>query len=59
MRFAIFGAGGVGGYFAAALARAGLTLALCRRARILFWAGVGALFLTAWSAEKVQTAAQA
>lgn len=35
-------------------ATAGLTLALCRRARTLFWAGVGALFLTAWSAEKVQ-----
>ena len=40
-------------------AASGLTLALCRRARILFWAGVGALYLTAWSAGKGQTAAQA
>jgi hypothetical protein len=30
-------------------AAAALSLALCRRARILFWAGVGALYLVAWS----------
>ena len=29
-------------------AAAGLTLALCRRARILFWAAIGAVCLTAW-----------
>jgi Lysylphosphatidylglycerol synthase TM region len=29
-------------------AAAGLTLALCRRARTLFWAGVGAVCLTLW-----------
>jgi len=29
-------------------AGAGLTLALCRRARILFWAAIGAVCLTAW-----------
>jgi hypothetical protein len=40
-------------------AAAGFSLALCRRARILFWAGVGALYLTAWSAGKGKTAAQA
>jgi hypothetical protein len=40
-------------------AASGLTLALCRRARILFWAGVGALCLTAWSAGKGQATGQA
>ncbi len=30
-------------------AAAGFTLALCRRARILFWAGIGAVYLVAWS----------
>ena len=29
-------------------AAAGLTLALCRRARILFWAAIGAVCLTVW-----------
>ena len=37
-------------------ATAGLTLALCRRTRILFWAAVGALYLAAWSpAQRVDT----
>ena len=31
---------------------AGLTLALCRRARILFWAGVGACYFAAWGPRK-------
>jgi uncharacterized membrane protein YuzA (DUF378 family) len=35
-------------------AAAGLTLALCRRARILFWTGIGALCLIAWSPGKRQ-----
>ncbi len=39
-------------------AAAGLTLALCRRARILFWAAMGALCLIAWSPGKGQKAAE-
>ena len=39
-------------------ADAGLTLALCRRARILFWAGIGALCLFAWSPGKGQPAGE-
>ena len=39
-------------------AAAGFTLALCRRARTLFWAAVGAAYLAAWSAQKTETAAQ-
>ncbi len=35
-------------------AAAGLTLALCRRARIIFWTAIGALYLTAWSRAKEQ-----
>lgn len=39
-------------------AAAGLTLALCRRARILFWTGIGALLLIAWSPGKGQRRAE-
>ena len=39
-------------------AAAGLTLALCRRARILFWTGIGALLLIAWSPGKGQRPAE-
>ncbi len=39
-------------------AAAGLTLALCRRARILFWTAIGALCLIAWSPGKRQRPAE-
>ena len=38
---------------------AGLTLALCRRARILFWAAVGSFYLMAWSPRKEEKAVRA
>jgi hypothetical protein len=39
-------------------AAAGLTLAICRRARILFWTAIGALCLIAWSPGKRQSPAE-
>ena len=39
-------------------AAAGLTLAICRRGRILFWTAVGALCLIAWSPGKRQSPAE-
>lgn len=40
-------------------ATAGLTLALCRRARILFWAAMGSFYLVAWSPRKEEKAVRA